>query len=68
MGQQIGLYLMNNHNPSSSTFAFYTRLGLDYRLTELLSVGTSLRAHVLLLNRGVEVMTDFIDFRVSYSF
>lgn len=66
-GQQIGYYLMNNclFHP---LLRFYVRLGIDYKLTNFLCIGTSLRAGVVPYINKIDLKTDFIDFRIGYSF
>lgn len=67
-GQQIGVYLMNN---VQGEFPLYARLGLDYRLTNSLFVGTSFKAVIRPEGEYFSVDSikrDFIDFRIGYSF
>jgi hypothetical protein len=69
-GQQLGVYLMNNV-PKEMTIPLYARLGVDYRLTDSLFVGTSLKAIVLSEGNYFSINSikkDFIDFRIGYSF
>ncbi len=67
-GQQIGVYLMNN---VQEEFPLYAKLGIDYRLTDSLFVGTSLKATVLPQGEYFSIKSikrDLIDFRIGYSF
>jgi len=67
-GQQLGFYLMNN---VVEELPLYARLGLNYKLTDFLFVGISLKANALLEAQGFSLNTikkDFIDFRIGYSF
>lgn len=72
-GQQLGFYVMNSDGIQASLeeIYFYTRLGLDYKITNFLTLGTSLKTNVLLTRKQenfIQMDTDFIDFRISYSF
>ena len=71
-GQKLGFYIMNNEaSLSSGVWEFYTRLGLDYKLTDFLAVGTSLKTKVHISSKQenfITLATDFLDFRVSYIF
>lgn len=72
-GQQIGFYIMNNEALSTSDgfFDFYIRLGIDYKLTDFLLVGTSLKTNIRVPTSqkgSIKLGTDFVDFRISYSF
>jgi hypothetical protein len=66
-GQQLGCNLMNN---VQEELPLYARIGLDYRLTDSLFVGTSIKAIVLKSDNFLmnSIQKDFIDFRIGYSF
>lgn len=65
-GQQLSIYTMNDTtNPPFRLF--YTRLGFNYRITDFLFVGVSLKNEILPTKRDL-TKTDFIDFRIGYSF
>jgi|688.fasta_scaffold20475_3 hypothetical protein len=69
-GQQLGVYLMNNL-PKEMAVPVYARLGVTYKLTDTLFVGTSLKAIVLLEGDHFSIKSikkDFIDFRIGYLF
>ncbi|XWN35687.1 MAG: hypothetical protein ROO73_02845 [Roseivirga sp.] len=68
-GQQLGCYVMNNHYLKGIPPVlqlFYARLGLDYRITDALFIGTSMKINAKLHERSAEI--EFIDVRVGYSF
>jgi hypothetical protein len=69
-GQQLGVYLMNNVS-KEMIIPVYARLGVVYKLTDALFVGTSLKAIALLEGNDFSVKSikkDFIDFRIGYLF
>ncbi len=65
-GQQLGFYLVNN---AIQTDGFcYTRLGLEYRITDFFFIGTSLKTALKITEKDFSAETDFIDFRIGYEF
>lgn len=65
-GQQLGIYAMSDtiYLPFR---LFYTRLGFNYRFTNFLFMGVSLKTAVLPTKRDLTKI-DFIDLRIGYSF
>ncbi len=66
-GQQIGYYPVNNcaFHP---LMRLYVKLGIDYKVTDFLLVGASLRTGGIRDIRRIDLQTDFIDLRIGYSF
>lgn len=82
-GQYIGFYVHNNANSENERqFTFneiaYARFGLNYRITDYLYVGTSLKVSILPTNKDVGrskqsapmeyTRLDYVDFRVGFTF
>ena len=68
-GQQLGCYLKTNElYELQQKLPTYARLGLNYQLTEYFFVGTSLKTTMLFQDTEPLAKTDFIDFRIGYSF
>eukprot|EP01132_Coremiostelium_polycephalum_P000157 gene157-210_t len=79
-GQHVGFYLINNAPPSLSDRLkpignlFYTRLGLNYQITDYLHIGTNLKislyptSTVLKPTSTLYARFEYIDFRIGYSF
>lgn len=69
-GQQLGFYLMNSLFEEMG-IPVYARLGVAYKLTDVLFVGTSLRVIVLPEENHFSIKSikkDFIDFSIGYLF
>lgn len=80
-GQYIGIYALNNRlplfpNDPAKNFSnkAYLRLGLNYKITDYLHVGTSLKIGIYPHSRvSKPVVTDitrieYLDFRIGYNF
>lgn len=73
-GQQLGFYVADSESLSflaHQALDLYARVGLDYRLTDSLTLGTSVKTNIFIRFKEDDVIRlnkDFIDFRISYSF
>ena len=81
-GQYVGVYLLNNTPEIEKPFIYndlgYIRLGLNYRITPYLYVGTSLKIDVLPTPRNIQgsslsnvreyTRINYLDFRIGYTF
>ena len=66
-GQQLGVYAVNDSVEKPPFNLLYTRLGLNYRVTDSLFVGVSLKTAILPTLKDFTKI-NFIDFRIGYSF
>jgi len=70
--QQLGAYMLNDTAIMPPWGFFYTRLGLDYRLTNFLLLGVSLKTILLPSTQAFKkdkfARIELIDFKISYSF
>lgn len=81
-GQYLGVYVLNNANVDNKQFLFndllYARLGLNYRITDYLYVGTNLKVAILPTNKDTSkgkqsipieyTRLDYLDFRIGFTF
>lgn len=80
-GQYVGAYLLNNTSEIEKPFIYndlgYIRLGVNYRITHYLYVGTSLKIDVLPTPRNLAgkfsngreyTRINYLDFRIGYTF
>jgi hypothetical protein len=78
-GQYLGFYALNNRNLDKRQFIFnevaYVRLGLNYKITDYLYVGTNLKTRILPTNKDKGKSSaleytgiDYLDFRIGLTF
>jgi hypothetical protein len=78
-GQYVGFYVLNNANAENKQSILnevvYARLGLNYRITDYLYVGTSLKVSILPTSKDVAkkkpleyTRLDYLDFRIGFTF
>ncbi len=77
-GQYVGFYALNNANAENKqpfNEVAYARLGLNYRITDYLYVGTGLKVSILPNSKDVGkskpleyTRLDYLDFRIGFTF
>ena len=66
-GQQLGIYALNDLI-GLDHWTIYTKLGLSYKFTNGLLIGTSLKATPSIKNKPKPFATELIDLSIGYSF